>query len=255
MPLETACRTVFDRVAHLNERYRSHGPISVLTGALGDRTLGPVALASSFGADSVVLLHMISRIEPATPVLFVDTMMLFEQTVEYQRELARRLGLTDIRRVHPAPAAVAAGDPDGMLHARDPDACCALRKVVPLASALAGFGAWITGRKRCDSETRAGIDLFEAEGGRRIKINPLAGWCSEEVADYIAENGLPRHPLVARGYRSIGCAPCTSPVAAGEDVRAGRWRGRDKTECGIHFMDGVLVRGPLAPAVAERVEA
>ncbi len=137
-----------------------------------------------------------------------------------------------------------ARDPDGVLHQSDPDACCALRKTRPLAAALAPFDGWITGRKRFQGGARATLDFFEPDpDGNRIKINPLAHWDRGDVQDYIVNNRLPRHPLVAQGFPSIGCAPCTSRVAEGEDPRAGRWRGSAKTECGIHFgANGVIRR-------------
>ncbi|KPP88634.1 MAG: phosphoadenosine phosphosulfate reductase CysH [Rhodobacteraceae bacterium HLUCCA08] len=230
------------RVAALNARYRHHSAIEVLGQALADSDTGRVALVSSFGADSVVLLHMVARIDRSVPVLFVDTEMLFAETLAYQREVADWLGLRDMRVIRASRTALAAHDADGLLHRSDPDACCALRKVAPLEHALAPFDAWITGRKRFQNGSRAALDFFEAEGAARLKINPLAHWRAQDVADYMVNNRLPRHPLVARGYPSIGCAPCTSPVAEGEDPRAGRWRGSGKTECGIHFENGRLVR-------------
>ena len=230
------------RAARLNERYRHHAATEVLRRALSDPDLGRVALVSSFGSESVVLLHMVSVVAPGTPVLFIDTQMLFAETLAYQAELAARLRLTDIRVIRAEPAEIAGADPEGELHRRDPDACCNLRKTVPLERALAGFDAWITGRKRFQGGARAALEFFEPEPPLRLRINPLAHWRVADVQDYMAENNLPRHPLVARGYASIGCAPCTSPVRPGEDPRAGRWRGSDKTECGIHFIGGRLVR-------------
>lgn len=240
------------RIAALNNRYRHHAAIRVLGDALSDPELGRVAMVSSFGADSVALLHMISLIGRDTPVLFIDTQMLFPETLAYQSEVAAKLGLTDIRIIRAAPAALAAADPDGVLHQTDTDACCDLRKTVPLNKALAGYDSWITGRKRFQGASRADLEFFEADpAGDRIKINPLAHWSSQDVIDYIINNDLPRHPLVARGYPSIGCQPCTSPVAAGEDPRAGRWRGQDKTECGIHFVNGKLQRAIPAEFVPQ----
>ncbi|MGL4310050.1 MAG: phosphoadenylyl-sulfate reductase [Paracoccaceae bacterium] len=238
---------VADRVAALNDRYRHHGATSVLEHALKDPQVGRIALVSSFGAESVVLLHLVSVINPATPVLFVDTHMLFPETLAYQTEVAEKLGLLDLRIVRARPAALAAHDPDNLLHQTDTDACCALRKTEPLERALQGFDAWITGRKRFQGATRAALDFFEVETDSRMKINPLAHWGMEDIRDYMDNNRLPRHPLVAKGYPSIGCAPCTSPVKPGEDPRAGRWRGSAKEECGIHFINGRVVRGNLAP--------
>ena len=238
--------TVATRVTALNTRYRHHSAISVLEHALADADTGAVAMVSSFGAESVVLLHMVAMVDRDTPVLFLDTEMLFDETLAYQRAVAAHLGLGDVRVIRASRTKLAAHDPEGMLHRDNPDACCDLRKSQPLAHALAPFDAWITGRKRFQSGSRAALAFFEAEGEARIKINPLAHWAREDVQDYITNNRLPRHPLVARGYPSIGCAPCTSPVAAGEDPRAGRWRGQDKEECGIHFVDGKIIRRNVA---------
>ncbi|MCZ7675519.1 MAG: phosphoadenylyl-sulfate reductase [Roseovarius sp.] len=230
-------------VAALNARLRHHSATAVLAHALGDPVLGRIALVSSFGAESAVLLHMLSLIRRETAVILVDTQLLFAETLVYQQELAERLGLRDMRIVRAAEAELAHRDPDGGLHRRDPDACCALRKTAPLKAALAEFGGWITGRKRFHGATRQELEFFEAEPGTgRVKVNPLAHWRRQDVQAYIEENRLPRHPLVARGYPSIGCMPCTSKVDAGEDIRAGRWRGRAKTECGIHFADGRATR-------------
>lgn len=214
---------------------------------------GRVALVSSFGAESVVLLHMVAEVDPATPVLFGQTEMLFPETMAYQAEVAERLGLTDLRHLRPDAAALAAGDPDGALHATDPDACCALRKVAPLERALEGFDAWITGRKRSQSRSRAALEPVEADAAGRLKLNPLWNWSSEDVRAYMARHGLPAHPLAARGYPSIGCAPCTTPVRPGEEPRAGRWRGRAKDECGIHVVAGRVLRVPADAAPMDRV--
>lgn len=246
MPLEQPLAPVGERAADLNRRYAHHGATAVLEHALRDPQVGRVALVSSFGAESVVLLHMVSVVDRTTPVIFLDTEMLFAETLDYQVALTERLGLTDMRVIRPVRDAVFARDPDGLLHRAEPDACCALRKTEPLERALRGFDAWITGRKRFQGQARATLDFFEAEDRRRLKVNPLAHWARDDVRDYIQNNRLPRHPLVARGYPSIGCAPCTSRVRAGEDERAGRWRGSEKEECGIHFVDGRIVRGDAA---------
>jgi phosphoadenosine phosphosulfate reductase len=245
MPLEDAFPAIDTRVSALNDRYRHHSATAVLEHALKDPDLGNVALVSSFGAESVVLLHLVSVIAPGIPVIFIDTQMLFAETLTYQRELAEKLNLTDIRTVRADRRSTDLDDPDGTLHKFNTDACCTLRKVVPLERALSGFDGWITGRKRFQAGTRAALQFFENEEDRRIKVNPLAHWGREDLEDYIVNNRLPRHPLVAKGYPSIGCAPCTSPVMEGEDPRAGRWRGTKKQECGIHFVNGKAVRVPL----------
>jgi phosphoadenosine phosphosulfate reductase len=169
--------------------------------------------------------------------------MLFAETLVYQQELAERLNLRDLRIIRPDAQDLARTDAKQTLHRRDTDACCALRKTRPLQRALAGFDGWITGRKRYQTGTRATLDFFEIEDGTdRIKVNPLAHWARDDIRTYMEENRLPRHPLVSQGYPSIGCMPCTTPVKPGEDPRSGRWRDQDKTECGIHFVNGKLVR-------------
>ena len=231
--------TLAEKAATLNARFRHHSATAVMQGALRDA--GHLALVSSFGAESVVLLHMAAVIDKATPVIFIDTQMLFTETLVYQTEVSERLGLSNLRIIRASD--MAQHDPDGQLHKRDPDACCALRKTAPLQQVLQGFDGWITGRKRFQSGTRAALEFFEPEAGEnRLKVNPLAHWAPEDVRAYMDENRLPRHPLVAQGYPSIGCAPCTSAVAPGEDPRAGRWRDQTKDECGIHFVNGKMVR-------------
>lgn len=240
MPLDLS---IEDRVCDLNDRYRNHGATSVLEHSLSDPMVGDIALVSSFGAESVVLLHLISVMAPSTPVIFLDTEMLFAETLVYQAQLAETLGLSDVRRVEPNRAEVLVEDSENLLHEADPDACCDLRKTRPLDRALAPFDAWITGRKRFQGGRREALEFFEpGTTAPRIKVNPLAHWDRTDVADYIVNNRLPRHPLVARGFPSLGCAPCTSPVETGEDPRAGRWRGTAKTECGIHLGPNGLIR-------------
>lgn len=223
-----------DRAADLLRRYDRYPAIDLLDAMIHDEFSGTIALSSSFGADSAVLLHMVSRIDPATPVLFLETGKLFGETLRYRMELARRLGLSDVRDLRPRPENIQAHDADGVLWRDAPDACCHIRKVAPLNEALDGFEAWINGRKRVQGGLRADIDPIEDFGGR-IKINPLAQWDLRDIAAYFDRYDLPRHPLTADGYASIGCMPCTVPATAGADIREGRWAGREKTECGIHL--------------------
>lgn len=205
---------------------------------------GEIAAVSSFGADSAVLLHLIAEIDRTLPIIFLDTGKHFEETQRYRDDLAGDLGLSDIRIVTPGEAALERDDPDGKLHLADTDACCAIRKVEPMARGVAPFRGWFTGRKRFQSSTRQALAVFEAVGPR-LRINPLARWTTADQADYMRLHGLREHPLVAYGYLSIGCFPCTSVVKPGEDPRSGRWAGQAKTECGIHLpglgetMDGV----------------
>ena len=208
-------------------------PTGALLALLAAEHRGRIALVSSFGAEAAVLLHLVAEADPAMPVLFLDTGHLFPETLEHRDRLVARLGLRDIRSLRPDPAERAAEDPENFLWATDADACCALRKVRVLRRALSGFDLWISGRKRYQAGTRAALPVFEREDGR-VKVNPLAAWGAAEIEAYRRAHSLPAHPLVAQGYPSIGCLPCTSRVRPGEDPRAGRWRGRGKVECGIH---------------------
>ena len=230
MPLDGRVRT-------LNRVFKEKSAQDVLADGLSQ--LGRTAMVSSFGADSVVLLHMVAQIDRATPVLFIDTDMLFAETLEYQRDVATMLGLSNVQIIRADRATVFERDNENLLHLHDPDACCALRKTAPLQAALQQYDGWISGRRRDQGAERAQLDLFELERplGRlpRVKVNPLTYWDAQDMADYLNTHTLPRHPLVAKGYPSLGCAPCTSPAGHNEPARAGRWRHRAKTECGIHF--------------------
>ena len=201
----------------------------LITGELAGR----IALVSSFGTESAILLDMVARIDPSVPVLFLNTGKLFGETLRYRDRLVEDLGLTDAREIQPDPADLDAEDADGVLWMRNADRCCALRKVRPLQRALEPFQAWITGRKRYQGGSRRELPVIEPADGR-IKINPLADWTRNEIETHLDARGLPRHPLEAEGFLSIGCMPCTDRVAACEDIRQGRWRGLAKTECGIH---------------------
>jgi phosphoadenosine phosphosulfate reductase len=238
--IDAGVRTL--RSVQLSRRYEELTAFALLAQLAEREFARKMALVSSFGADSAVLLHMIARIDPAMPVLFLETGMLFRETLEHQRRLCKLLGLEDVRIIRPAPADIASVDPDGMLHRSAADTCCHLRKTLPLERALEPFDAWITGRKRFQGATRAALPRFEEDGGGRVKVNPLVAWTRSDVAEYLQRHRLPTHPLVADGYRSIGCRPCTSQVSSDEDERAGRWRGSGKVECGIHLADGKLVR-------------
>jgi len=221
------------RVAELNARYQDATTEGILAGAFQNEFQGQLALVSSFGTESAILLHMIAAIDRATPIIFLDTGKLFGETRRYRDQLIARFGLTGLTTITPEPAALNTADPNGVLWSQSTDACCDVRKVQPLDRALAPFAAWITGRKSYQGGERTALPIFETDT-TRIKINPLAGWSRKKITDYFDAHDLQRHPLEADGYLSIGCVPCTSRVAPGEDPRAGRWRGTDKTECGIH---------------------
>ena len=227
MPIPT------DLVLDLQRRLGYASPSRVLSAVLREVFPARIAVVSSFGAESAVLLHLVAAIDPATPVLFVDTGRHFPETLDYRDRLVAHLGLTGLRSVGPSAAEVARLDGDFSRATWDPDGCCAFRKVAPLRRALARFDAWVSGRKHFQASTRLDLPVFEVDD-RHVKVNPLASWNAADIATYVATHRLPPHPLVAQGFLSIGCAPFTSAVAAGEDLRAGRWRGVDKTECGIH---------------------
>lgn len=213
-----------------------------VAGLLNDPRLGRGAVVSSFGTESAVLLHYVASVAAHIPVIFVDTLKHFPETIAYRRRLVDRLGLTVID-ARPDAAQVAAEDPAGDLHGRAPNACCTIRKVFPMQDALAGFDFWISGRKRFQSRERAAIPILERDGAK-VKVNPLALWRKADLEAYFRAHDLPRHPMEAEGYLSIGCAPCTRAVRSGEDPRAGRWADTpEKSECGIHLgPDGRFVR-------------
>ena len=222
------------RAAELNARLRDAHPSEILRAALtefgADKRL---ALVSSFGAESAVLLHLAAQVDPSLPVLFLDTGQHFGQTLDYRKTLAAKLGLTDVRDLRPQYQDLATQDPSADLYKTSTDACCNIRKVLPLDRALQDFDGWITGRKRFQGGARLSLPVVE-EGEGKIKFNPLANWSRTEIDAYAKEHDLPAHPLVQFGYPSIGCWPCTNPVEDGDDTRSGRWQGADKTECGIH---------------------
>ena len=217
----------------LNRRFENSGTRKLIAAILAENPGKRIATVSSFGSNSVVLLHLMSSIDPDLPIIFVDTGKLFPATLRYRDELATRLGLTNIMVARPNEMELTSADPVGSLWMRDREACCNTRKVAPFQDALDGVDIWFSGRKRYQGGLRQNLPLFEADG-KRLKINPLANWTSADIEIYRNAFGLPQHPLVASGYRSIGCEPCTTPVGEGEDERAGRWRGLEKTECGIH---------------------
>ncbi|MGY4484950.1 phosphoadenylyl-sulfate reductase (thioredoxin) [Bradyrhizobium sp. LM3.2] len=219
----------------LDHALRDASPAEIIAAAL--KTVGreKLALVSSFGTESATLLKVMADVDPAIPVIFLDTGWLFEETLAYRDTLIATLGLTDVRSIKPAEETLSREDPDRDLWFSDPDACCRIRKVEPLARALKPFDAWLNGRKRFQGSTRADIPVVEDDGAR-LKFNPFANVSREELEAIFARAKLPRHPLVESGFLSVGCMPCTSRTAEGEDERAGRWRGRAKTECGIHTM-------------------
>ncbi len=232
-----------DRAHGLSARYDDQEAQDVLRGVIRSDFAGRIGLVSSFGTEAAVLLHMVAQIDPYVPVIFLDTWKHFPETLEYRDTLVKTLGLCNIQTITPHPKGVEADDPYGRLHAVNPDLCCHVRKTLPMLAALRSLDCWITGRKRGQADTRSALQLFETQD-RWIKVNPLLDWSAEQVAAYFKAHDLPEHPLKGQGYLSVGCAPCTRAVKPGEDARAGRWADSDKTECGIHFENGKMVRKP-----------
>lgn len=217
----------------LNARFEGVDALTMLKTVFAEGLAGKVAVVSSFGTESAVLLDLVARADRTVPVIFVDTLKMFAETLNYRDMLISRVGFTNSRSVTPDPDVLAKKDETGLRWSYDPDGCCDIRKVEPMNRAKHGLDAWISGRKAFQSTTRQNMPRFEVEDGR-LKINPLGDWTKDDLEAYFAEHDLPRHPLEAQGYLSVGCEPCTSKVLPGEDPRAGRWRGWDKVECGIH---------------------
>jgi phosphoadenosine phosphosulfate reductase len=217
----------------LNVRFTGVDTLAMLRTVFAEGLLGRTAVVSSFGTESAVLLDLIARVDPTVPVVFVDTLKMFPETLAYRDTLVSTLGIRNSWSVEPNADVLAAKDESGLRWSYDPDGCCEIRKVEPMRRAKQGLDSWISGRKAFQSSTRQNIARFEIEDGR-LKLNPLGDWVKADLEAYFAERNLPRHSMESQGYPSIGCAPCTSKVLPGEDPRAGRWRGWDKTECGIH---------------------
>ena len=217
----------------LDRALRDASPAEIIAAALKTVGRDKLAVVSSFGTESATLLKVMADVDPAIPVIFLDTGWLFEETLAYRDTLVATLGLKDVRSIKPAEETLSREDPERDLWFSDPDACCRIRKVEPLARALKPFSAWINGRKRFQGGARAGIPVVE-EDGAKLKFNPFANVSREEIEAIYKLGKLPPHPLVASGYLSVGCMPCSSRTAPGEDARAGRWRGQAKRECGIH---------------------
>lgn len=226
----------------LQRRYLPDLENQNIPGLLMDPLLGRLVIVSSFGAESAALLHFVSVIRPGIKVIFLDTGMHFPETIAYRVALEDKFNI-EVIDVQPNAELTEEHDPESTLHRRDPNACCHMRKTIPLHDALAEFDSWITGRKRFQSSTRAALPIIERDG-KHIKVNPLAQWSPKDVHDYMRAKELPAHPLQAKGFPSIGCATCSRAVVEGEDPRAGRWpQMPDKVECGIHISpDGKILR-------------
>lgn len=219
----------------LNQKFVNSTPLEVLNFAAKEKFINDIALVSSYGAEAIILLHLVSQVDNNLPVIFIDTGKLFGETKRYREKVNQQLNLTNVITFKGDADAIKAADPKNILWSQDTTACCDVRKVQPYAKATEPYAALITGRKRFQGNTRSALNTFEFANSQ-VKINPLANWGLDQLKNYILEHDLPRHPLVADGYLSIGCMPCTDKVATDAEYRDGRWQGQDKTECGIHML-------------------
>lgn len=222
-----------DLESRLTSQYGDMDALDLLKVMITNEFDGRIAILSSFGAEAAVLLDLVAQVDRHTPVLFINTLRHFPETLNYVDTLVDHLGLTNLIRISPDPEDAERRDPIGDLCRQKRDACCTMRKVEPLEKALDGFDAWVTGRKRHHGDLRADLPKIEHSRGR-IKVNPIADWDADRIERTFVERNLPRHPMVEDGFLSIACMSCTTRAVDGEGVRSGRWAGSEKTECGIH---------------------
>lgn len=236
-----------EKLAELQKTYGALDAVDLLLVTIGDVFKNKIALISSFGADAALLLALVSEIDKNTPVLFLETGKHFPETLEYVETLKNKLSLQNLHFLTPDPELLSRIDTTGDLWNSNPDRCCWLRKVEPLDRAVKNLGleALITGRKRYQNSERSHLETIELDDKNIFRINPLANWDKARQKSESELRDLPKHPLLDKGYLSIGCAPCTSIVKPGEDERAGRWRhtakdGEQKTECGLHISTDIV---------------
>lgn len=220
-------------IAQINAQFHAASPQEILCWAW--ETFGEgVSATSSFQTQSVPLLHMLARVTPEMPVLFLDTGFHFPETLAFRDRLVREYGLR-LRSLYPAMGHEGFQHQYGDLYRRDPNLCCYINKVEPLKRAMRDLRAWVSGIRRDQTAERSQAEIISLQADGTYKICPLLAWTRQNILAYVYEYDLPEHPLRARGYLSIGCAPCTRPVLDGQDERAGRWAGQNKTECGLHL--------------------
>ena len=218
----------------LNDRFETESAECILRWAW-DTFAPDIVASSSFQTQSVPLLHIISRVCPELPVLFVDTGYHFPQTLAFRDDLRVRYHLNVVviqPTVTKSETMQQYGEP---LYRHDPDLCCYINKVSPMQWAVSWAQAWVSGVRRDQTAQRQAMRIFEARPDGLLRIHPMLNWTADDIEAYRRAHDLPAHPLYAMGYPSVGCAPCTRPVFSGEDLRAGRWAGSEKTECGLHL--------------------
>ena len=219
----------------LNEGFEKAKPEEIVAWAAKEFK-GKIAMTSSFGPESGVLLHVVSRVDPEIQVLFLETGYHFPETLAYKNDLVKRFGLKNVidLKADQAKKAVFVEKHGGVPYEKDPDGCCQINKVEPLDAALKGYAAWMSGIRRNQTDYRKSVRIVEEYEGGIYKISPLANMTSRDAWWYLKEHKIPQHPLYEKGYMSVGCWPCTKPIQAGDDERSGRWAGKAKKECGIH---------------------
>jgi phosphoadenosine phosphosulfate reductase len=234
-----------DIIRQLNGRFESAKPLEIVEWALTDSGLDEMAISTAFQVEGTCLIHMATRLRPDIPILFLETGYHFAETLAFKQRLTELLGLNvrELTGDHTVASQAEAYGP--RLYERDPKQCCELNKVIPFARGLHEYDAWLTSMRRDSAWTRRDTPIvsrtrLDPDGKTVIKINPIANWTRQEAFAYLKEHDLPRNPLYDLGFASIGCAPCTRMVFAGEDERAGRWSGLLKTECGIHVREAGL---------------
>jgi phosphoadenosine phosphosulfate reductase len=232
-------------IEKLNTEFEAKKPAEIVAWAV--KEFAPrFAMTSSFGPESGVLLHMVSRVATDLPVLFLETGYHFPETLDYKKQLSQMLGLTNVIDLSADPAKKAAfvAENAGVPYEKNPDACCHLNKVEPLDAALKNYDAWMSGIRRNQTDFRKGVRIVEEYEGGVYKISPLVNMTSRDAWWYLKEHQIPQHPLFEKGYMSVGCWPCTKPIQAGDDERSGRWAGKAKKECGIHTFKEVVAKDP-----------
>ncbi len=236
-----------EEIMRISASFETKHPAEVLGWVAHTFEPGSVGMATGFGVEGVALIDMLAKTHGSIPVFYLDTDVLFPETYELRERIENKYGIVLIRYATPVSLEEQAAQYGTSLWNKDPDLCCRIRKVKPLREALRNYAGWITAIRREQSPFRAkaGIVEWDKKFGL-LKVNPLAAWSKKDVWMYIIDNDVPYNPLYDKGYASIGCTHCTTPVADGEDERAGRWRGSMKKECGLHLDDSPTGKSDVA---------
>ncbi len=222
-----------EEASALSAQFETKTPQEIIQWAV-DEFAPEIAVSTSFQTHSMALLHMVTRIQPDIKIFFLDTGYHFWDTLIFREQIQHEWNLNVVDLYRDSRWDIFARQNTRTLPLQDPNLCCYIHKVQPMQKALSGLKAWISGIRRDQTPERAHAQILELQDDGLLKVNPLLNWTKSDVQTYIADHNLPAHPLYERGYRSIGCAPCTVPVGAGDNDRAGRWVGRHKIECGLH---------------------